>query len=73
MNLRAALADVKGFYDQLVKLNPGAENVQIAKSTFLDVVACSGINLNELDSVLAQFPDEIKQFDSTLSFQTHNE
>lgn len=67
-NLRSALGDVKGFYDQLVKLNPGAENVQIAKSTFLDVVSSSGINLNELDSVLAQIPDEIKQFDGTRYF-----
>lgn len=67
-NVRTALADIKSFYAQLVKLNPHAENVQIAKSALLDVVACSGINLDELDSVLSQVPDEIKRFDGTVSY-----
>ena len=62
-SFRATLGDVRRFHDQLNASSSGSERIQIAKSVFLDTVACSGIKLKELDAVLVAVAEGVKSID----------
>lgn len=51
-NLTAAIKHVKRFHGCLQALTPKQENAQIAKDVLVDLVDCSGIDLNALESLL---------------------
>lgn len=58
--IRMILGYVKRFRDHIASLTPTGENAQIAKEVLLDVVDCSGIELDRLDTVLGEVYQSIQ-------------
>ncbi|KAK0210934.1 hypothetical protein DFS33DRAFT_1296412 [Desarmillaria ectypa] len=55
VNLRQALSNVRNFRNSLGSLTTRGENSQIAKDVLIDLVDCSGVDLNALDPLLDEF------------------
>ena len=52
--IRSILGYIKRFRDHIASLTPTGENAQIAKDVLTDVVDCSGIELDRLNTVLGE-------------------
>jgi hypothetical protein len=65
--LRATVGDVKQLHEQLKGVGPNGENGTIARNALLDTVDSSGINLEALESLLAQISERIVGFNGGLA------
>ncbi|PCH37980.1 hypothetical protein WOLCODRAFT_64515 [Wolfiporia cocos MD-104 SS10] len=59
--LQKAAAHVKKFRDYISSLSASGENAQIAKDALLDVVDCSGVDLDHFQRVLGEVMQDLKQ------------
>ncbi|KAK0463953.1 uncharacterized protein EV420DRAFT_1264492 [Desarmillaria tabescens] len=55
VNLKQALSNVRSFRSSLGSITARGENSQIAKDVLVDLVDCSGVDLNALDPLLDEF------------------
>lgn len=55
VNLKQALSNVRDFRSTLGSLTTRGENSQIAKDVLVDLVDCSGVDLNALNPLLDEF------------------
>lgn len=58
--MHRGLNHVKRFRSYLGSLSPRGENAQIAKDELIDMVNCSGINLDALEKTISEFLGEVK-------------
>ncbi|KAJ7111538.1 hypothetical protein C8R43DRAFT_1159517 [Mycena crocata] len=63
-SLHAALCNVTRFKNKIGSLSASEENSQIAKSVLVDLIDCSGVNLNVLEPFLAELLVEAQKFDA---------
>ncbi|KAJ7709826.1 hypothetical protein B0H17DRAFT_1029380 [Mycena rosella] len=61
-SLHAALSNVTRFKNKIGSLSASEENSQIAKSVLVDLIDCSGVDLNALEPLLADLLVEAKKF-----------
>jgi hypothetical protein len=61
-NLHAALNHVKLLRNHLGSLLVGGENAQIARDVLIDLVDCSGVDMNALEPLFADFVRDAKTF-----------
>jgi hypothetical protein len=61
-NLHTALSHVTSFRSKIGSLSPSEENSQMAKSILVDLIDCSGVDLNALEPVLSDLLAETKRF-----------
>lgn len=59
-NLQRALGHVKRFRNQLRASSVRAENAQIARDVLIDLVDCSGIDLEALEALLETLVPDVK-------------
>lgn len=52
--IRTILGYIKRFRDHIASLTPTGENAHIAREVLVDVVDCSGIELDRLNTVLGE-------------------
>ncbi|KIK57736.1 hypothetical protein GYMLUDRAFT_228779, partial [Collybiopsis luxurians FD-317 M1] len=62
-NLRTALAHVKQYETYLASLAPRTENAQLSREVLLDLVECSGIDLQGLKSIFDKLAESVQAFD----------
>ncbi|KAJ7774497.1 hypothetical protein DFH07DRAFT_732775 [Mycena maculata] len=61
-SLHAALSNVIRFKNKIGSLSASEENSQIAKNVLVDLIDCSGVDLNALEPLLADLLAETKNF-----------
>ncbi|KAJ6596973.1 hypothetical protein DFH09DRAFT_1133278 [Mycena vulgaris] len=61
-SLHAALNNVSRFKNRIGSLSASEENSQIAKNVLVDLIDCSGVDLNALDPILSDLLVEAKKF-----------
>ncbi|KAF5377046.1 hypothetical protein D9757_007706 [Collybiopsis confluens] len=62
-NLQTALTHVKQLGSYLASMTPRTENAQLSREVLLNLVECSGIDLEGLDSILDKLAKSVRAFD----------
>ena len=70
MNLHRVLGHVKKLRIFIGDLSASAEHAQLAKDIFVDSIDCSGINLQSLETILAEQIRECKDISGQSRSQT---
>ncbi|KAK7020549.1 hypothetical protein R3P38DRAFT_2970118 [Favolaschia claudopus] len=60
--LHAAVSSVTRFRNKVGALSASEENSQIAKNVLLDLIDCSGVDLNALEPVLGELLSDVQKF-----------
>lgn len=68
--MHTALGHVKRFRDHVATLSAKGEREQIAKDALLDVVDCSGVDLEGLGQLLDDMTQDVKAFDGEYCIRT---
>ncbi|KAF9075212.1 hypothetical protein BDP27DRAFT_1315692, partial [Rhodocollybia butyracea] len=68
-NLRTSLGHIKQFQAYLAKLTPRTENAQLSRDILLDLVECSGIDIQGLDAILEKLSKSVQEFSAMASCQ----